>query len=286
MSSEKPESNQVSNPTLERSLNGALGSLALGARLGVRDLNPTINIPGSREEVITYYRQRFPQVTLLATLRDLFTKIGSDFDQEIHFDEVEFETGIPDLPRLPHSGVGAWGASLSSGRSERVDHQWRYLMVSARNAWLDLHRSLYLRPIANVDGSEEIHSESKSIVNRLFAPKTAQQAIKRTISDRSAQQDITSLLVPTHASKSVEGLISLYLFPTFGTYQFDWAQVVDALVTKATGLGCTMNWNSNDSTPQVTISNTSLVINPQASFGKGPHVELMNAELQAATLRS
>lgn len=262
---------------------GALGTLALGARLAVKELNPTVHLVGTRDDAVAHYSKTFPQVTLLATFRDLFLKIGSDFDTRVTVKEINFTTGCTELPTLPHSGIGSWGAALAAHSTSDTDQEWRELMAKARNAWLDMHRGLYLRPVTHTEGQEPKHEPQRGLLRKLFAPRTATTAINRTFSDPQVATLLKALLQVVHATPTVEGLISLYLFPTFGTYRIDWATCFAVLEATAIELGAHVEWSASTQMVSTLSPSHEFAIDCLAPFGAGPHVELMNAELQAAS---
>lgn len=264
----------------ELHIDGSLGALAVGARASVRGVTGSLHMPCSRDDLVQYYKTHFEQVTLLATYRDLFTKIGADFDRQVSFSEIPFRTNYEELPLLPHSGIGAWGKTFAHALNLSDDTEWRSLMFQARNLWITHHRALYLGNIEN-DDTSPLSTVSK--LRKIIHP-TFEGFVRSSIKNPRLRETLMNLRTPSHAQTTADGIVSIYLYATFGTYGIDWEACIQSIVSICESHGSQISWSSSPK-PLFTTRDADYHITPSPRFGFGPHFELMNAELLALNIK-
>lgn len=258
---------------------GSLGALALGARASIKGTTGVVRIPVTRDALVDLYEQNFGQVTVLATYRDLFTKIGLDFDRGISFAETSFDTNIEAIPTLPHSGIGPWGKELSNALDLSDDREWRALMLQARDFWLAMHRELYLGTAAE-DAEDTLSGRLR--LRRHLHPSFSGY-VRSVVKTKKLREAVKQLGVAAGASVHPEGIVSIYLHATFGTHSINWAQCITAIESVCTERGSSVEWSS-PGVPGFAANGQRFLVDNTNQFGKGPHFELMNAELLASRI--
>lgn len=258
----------------------ALGVLAMGARLGIKKMPCSVSIHGSKRAVISFYEQTFQFTTLLATFRDLFIKIGVDFDDLVPHREVGVTTldkaGL--VVELPHSGIGAWAQLIEIRFGREAREQFLCLMHEARDEWIANYKDLYLPSEAE---------SSKTLVNSLFRFLTIRpfnRAIKRNIKHKELKSFIESVNSSLPPSNQLHSAVMLYLFATFGAHSLSWEMCIDSIEKQCQLFDVDVDWGHSDMPSHVLVHSTGerLQVDPFVPYGVGPFFELMNAELAAS----
>ena len=258
----------------------ALGVLALGARLGIKKKPCTVNIQSSKREVISFYEHTFQFTTLLATYRDLFIKIGIDFDNLVPHKEVGFTTldKTGHTVDLPHSGVGTWAQLIDIRFGREAREQFLSLMHKARDEWIANYKDLYLPREAE---------SSKSRVNSMISFLTKRpfdRAIKRNIKQKKLKTFIESVISSLPPSNQLHSAVMLYLFATFGAHSLSWELCFESIEKQCQLFDVDIVWGHSEMPSHVLVHSTGerLQVDPFVPYGVGPFFELMNAELAAS----
>ncbi len=258
----------------------ALGVLALGARLGVKKMPCTVHVSAPKRDAISFYERAYETTTLLAAFRDLFIKIGLDFDELVS--PVEATLSVPtrtgQASELPHSGVGAWSKYIENKFGAVASKQFLNLMIEARDEWIANYKDLYL-----LDVSESVAPQTKSLRSRL-SQRSATGLIRRTLRNRGLNEFIESVIRSLPAQGHTQSAVMLYLYATFGTFTFSWERCFNALEEQCRQFNVEIIWGQSDQPTHVLLqaSDEHLQIDAFTRYGVGPFFELMNAELASS----